>query len=200
MRRSLLSLIILSCLTSTLYAQNADSSALTPGPDEQSAIDQLRAIVESIKTCQLPSLPPLFDAEMEAEGFADVHEPPASVVWNVELHPSIRARYVGSIEFSEASYIQLPPNDSYCNKPKMNKSECRRNWAIGMGIYQRQVEHPLRFRYEFDVTTHGLEFLQSFTKTKQIDGEQWVDGTIKSDWCAFHAISTVPHSTTKEKP
>lgn len=165
---------------------------------ERHATEQLRAIAEAMKTCQLPLMPLLFDADMEAEGFADVHEPPANVIWNVEPNPSSRGRYVGSIEFSETSYIQVPADDSYCNKPKTNKSECKRHWAMGMESYKRQVEHPQRFRYEFDVTTDGLEFLRAFTKTKQVDGEQWLDGTIRSDWCAFHAISYTPPASVTE--
>lgn len=187
---------ILLWLTSAMFSQNTSSSDLAPGPDEQPAIDQLRAVVEAIKTCQMPKTPPAFDAEMQAEGFAFIQEPPTNIVWNVELHPSIRGRFIGSIEFSEASYIQLPPDDSYCNKAKMNKSACRQSWAVGMEGHKRQEEHPLRFRYEFDVSPHGLDFLSAFTKTKQEDGELWADGTINSDWCAFHAIGLVPSNPT----
>jgi hypothetical protein len=191
--RAILSLVILFWLIPAIYAQSADSSTLTPSQDEQYAIDRLRAIVEAIKSCQLPYFP--LDKQMEAEGFTDVYGPPTNVVWNVEFHPSIRARFLGSIEFSEPSYLKMPPDDSYCNKPKMNKSECRRMWVIGTEGYQRQVAHPQRFRYEFDVTSHDLEFLRALKKTKQIDDEQWVDGAIDSDACAFRAIKYTPANT-----
>ena len=68
------------------------------------------------------------------------------------------------IEFSEPSYYKLPADDAYCNKPKMNKSECRRMWVVGTQLYRRQLDHPLQFRYEFDVTSQGLEFLRAFKK------------------------------------
>lgn len=166
----------------------AEQSAVKQDAGEQHSIEQLRAIVEAIKSCQ-----PLEELSSDIvdplkEGFADVYGPPLNVVWNVELHPSIRARYLGSIEFSEPSYFKLPPDDDYCNKPKINKSECRSRWVIGTQIYKRQLDHPLQFRYEFDVTSHGLEFLRAFKKTNQTDNEPWVAGSIDSDGCASKAI------------
>ena len=73
----------------------------------------------------------------------------------------------------------------------MDKSECRRRWVIGTRIYQQQLDHPLQFRYEFDVTPQGLEFLRAFKKTKQTDGEPWVAGAMDSDGCAAKAIKFV---------
>ncbi len=156
---------------------------------EQRATEELRAVAESIKSCPVLGSPP------DAEGFADVYGPPLNVLWNVEPRPSTRGRYTGVIEFGEPSYYKLPPDDSYCNKPKMDKSECRRRWVIGTRIYQQQLDHPLQFRYEFDVTPQGLEFLRAFKKTKQTDGEPWVAGAMDSDGCAAKAIKFVLSSS-----
>jgi hypothetical protein len=179
------------CLSTLAYAQGVDQSALNPNVGEQRGIDQLRAIVEAIESCRPLELPA--DAvDPLGEGFSDVYGPPMNVIWNVELHPSIRARYRGSIEFSEPSYFKLPPGDSYCNKPKMNKNECRRRWILGTQLSEQRANHPLRFRYEFDVTDHGLEFVQVFKKTNQADDEPWVDGGIDSEGCAYRAIKANP--------
>jgi hypothetical protein len=133
------------------------------------------------------------------EGFSDVNGPPVNVIWNVELHPSIRARYRGSIEFSEPSYFKLPPDDSYCNRPKINKNECRRRWMLGTQLSEQQASHPLRFRYEFDVTDHGIEFVQAFKKTRQVEDEPWVDGGIDSDGCAYRAIKANPAKSNENQ-
>jgi len=184
-------LALLTINITALGSAQTQQSSISLDDGEQRAIDQLRAVVESIKSCPPLELPPDVIDPLASEGFVDTHGPPQNVVWDVELHPSIRARYVGSVEFSEPSYFKLPPDDSYCNKPKINKSECRRRWVIGMQLYKQQADHPLRFRYQFDVTSHGLEFLRAFKKTKQTDDEQWADGTLDSDACASKAIKSV---------
>ncbi len=162
---------------------------------EQHATEELRAIAAAVKSCPSSVPPEAVNPVYAQEGFEDVYGPPLNVVWNVELHPSTRARYAGSIEFSEPSYYKLPADDAYCNKPKMNKSECRRMWVIGTQIYRRQLDHPLQFRYEFDVTSQGLEFLRAFKKTHQTDEEPWVAGGIDSDGCAFKAVKSVLDSS-----
>lgn len=164
----------------------ASPAGISSSSGEQHSIDQLRSVVEGIKTCQ-PLNMPLSD-DMEAEGFSAVQEPPVNVVWNVELHPSVRSQYEGSIEFSEPSYFKVPSDTSYCNKPRIDKNACKRMWSIGMDIYKRQIDHPQQFKYEFDVTDHGLEFTEAFTKTKQMDGEPWVAGGMDSNACAYLAI------------
>jgi hypothetical protein len=181
-------------LPNEVQGPSANESEMNAG--EQRSVNQLRAIAEAITSCSEPHVP--FDPDMQAEGFSDVYGPPQNVVWNVIAQPSIRARYEGYIEFGVPSYLQMPVDDSYCNKPRINKKECRERWEVGMTIYQHQADFPLRFTYEFDVTNHGLEFLRAFTKTQRADDEQWVDGTIKSDWCAFHAISSTPPATVTE--
>ena len=63
-------------------------------------------------------------------------------------------------------------------------------WIIGTQIYQKQVNHPEQFRYEFDISERGLEFLRAFTKTRQTDDEQWVAGGMNSDGCASRFIKS----------
>jgi len=166
---------------------SANESEMSAG--EQRSVNQLRAVAEAITNCSESNVPP--DADMQAEGFSDVYGPPQNVVWNVIVQPSIRTRYEGYIEFGVPSYSQMPVDDSYCNKPRINKKECRERWEIGMKIYQHQVDSPLRFRYEFDVTDHGIEFLKALKKTKQMANEPWVEDGLKADGCAYKGIQSV---------
>jgi TPR repeat protein len=62
---------------------------------------------------------------------------------------------------------------------------------IGMQMYQQQVDHPFQYKYEFDITPHGLEFLSASTKTKRTDNEQWLDAAIDADGCAYKGIKSV---------
>jgi hypothetical protein len=144
MTRVVALVLLTVCHALLVCAQSTEQSTLTPDQGEQHSIDKLRAIAEAIKNCPPLELSSGIDPSAE-KGFENVQGPPLNVVWNVELHPSIRARYEGSIEFIEPSYYKLPPDDNYCNKPKINKSDCRRRWMMGTQIYKRQMNHPLQF-------------------------------------------------------
>src|SRR6185437_2770571 len=156
---------------------------------EQHATEQLRAIAEGIKSCNY-DVPGLVDP-LATLGFKSVFGPPINVVWDVESQLSIRAPYKGFIEYSVPAYERLPPTDKYCNDAKVKKAECKRMWIIGTQIYEKQVNHPEQFRYEFDISDHGLEFLRAFKKTQQTDDEQWVAGGIESDGCALRSIRSI---------
>jgi hypothetical protein len=158
---------------------------------ERRATNQLRAIAEAIKSCQPPGMPDGFFDSLASEGFKDVYGPPVNVVWNVEPHTSIRSHYIGSIDFGEPSYTQMPLTDDYCRKPKINKSLCRDRWAVGMRVYRRQVTQPIQFKYEFEVTDNGVELLRVFKKDNQTDNDPWVAGDVNSDVCASKAIRSV---------
>jgi hypothetical protein len=157
---------------------------------EQHATEQLRSIAEAIKYCppfEMPHGIPDYD-EMVTEGFVDTNGPPQNVVWNVERQPSIRARYEGTIQFSEPSSLRPPLDTAYCNKHGIDKSKCRHIWSLGWQLYRRQADHPHEFRYEFDVTSQGLELSRVFKKTEQTDDEPWVSGGQDSNGCASKAI------------
>ena len=156
---------------------------------EQHAIEQLRAIAQGIKACnyQTPDIPGLPD-RMVREGFKDVFGPPTSVIWDIESKQSIRSPYIGYVEYSVPAYMKLPPTDDYCNAKDIKKSECKRMWVIGTQAYEKQVNHPQQFRYEFDVSDHGVEFLRAFKKTQQRDDEQWIAGGMDTEGCAFRSI------------
>jgi len=168
-----------------LVATNAVSSGQM-NVDEQHAVEQLRAIAEGIRTCNY-DVPGLVDP-LAKFGFRSVLGLPINVVWDVVSQPSIRAPYKGFVEYSVPAYEQLPPTDRCCNDPKVKKAECKRMWVIGTQIYQKQADHPQQFRYEFDISDRGLEFLRAFKKTQQTDDEQWTASGIESDGCAQRSI------------
>jgi hypothetical protein len=70
-------------------------------------------------------------------------------------------------------------------------------------MYQQQADHPRQFRYEFDVTDHGLELLRVFEKNNRTDDDPWVAGNINSDACASKAIQSVlnnPNNAAQTSP
>lgn len=172
-------------------AENAASSGQMDA-EEKRAIEQLRAIAEGIKSCNY-DVPGLIDP-LAKFGFKFVFGPPENVTWDAIAQPSIRAPYKGFVEYSIPAYQQLPPTDNYCNDPKVKKAECKRMWVIGTQIYREQSIHPRQYRYEFDVSDRGLEFLRAFKKEQQSNGEQWVAGGIESDGCAQRSIRTTLNS------
>jgi hypothetical protein len=155
---------------------------------EQHATEQLRAIAEGIKNCppEKYKLPP--ELTLASDGFIETEGPLINVVWNVEPSSSVRARYLGSIEYV-FPFSEMPPSD-LCNKRGVDKRKCRIAWEVFNENYKRQDAHPRQFRYEFDVTPHGLEFLRAFTKVKQTDDEPWVAGGVNSEVCANTAIKS----------
>jgi len=158
------------------------------GAGEQHAAEQLRAIAEGIKNCspEKYKLPP--ELTLASDGFIETEGPPINVVWNVELSSSARTRYLGSIEYV-FPFSEMPPSD-LCNKRGVDKRKCRIAWEVFNENYKRQDTHPRQFRYEFDVTRDGLEFLRAFTKVRQTDDEPWVAGGINSEVCANTAIKS----------
>ena len=103
-------------------------SQTSPDAGEQRSTDQLRAIVESIKKCQIPPVPPGVDTQ----GFTSVSGPIQNVVWNVELHPSARGRYLASVEYAEPTALKPPPEDEVCTKKAGHVSYCQHVWDISM--------------------------------------------------------------------
>jgi hypothetical protein len=167
---------------------------------EQHAAEQLLAIAEGIKNCpperyKLPS-----ELTLASDGFIETEGPPINVVWNVELSSSVRARYLGSIEYV-FPFSEMPPlESSLCNKRGVDKRKCGIAWEAFMEHYKRQDAHPRQFRYEFDVTPHGLDFLRAFTKVKQTDDEPWVAGGVNSEVCANTAIRSTLNNPNNAAP
>lgn len=158
---------------------------------EQHAIEQLRAIAEAIKTCppDVYKLPP--SVTYAGWDFLVTDGPPLNVVWDVKPVSSARARYLGTIEYT-FPFSEMPPAD-LCKRLRISKSHCEFAYESFENDYQREDAYPWQYRFEFDVTPHGLEFLRAFTKTKQTEGESWVPGG--PGVCGKRAIGSVLGST-----
>ena len=194
-------LILSMILTATAQTSDqAEQPTVKLDAGEQHALEQLRAIAEGIKNCPPEKYKLSSELTFASAGLIETEGPPINVVWNVEPSSSARARYLGSIEYVFPFYL-MPQQDenAHCKKAK-NKRECGITWEVFWENYQREDANPWQFRYEFDVTPHGLEFLRAFTKEKQTDNEPWVAGGVNSEVCANMAIKSAlnnPNNATQ---
>lgn len=182
----------LTSFESVTKNQESDTEQAGSQPDvgEQKGMEQLRAIAEAIKKCPLYQgiIPALYGSE-----FRD--GPPSNVVWNVEASSSVRARYLGTIEYDVPFWLSPgePPTDNSCAKQGMEKGACVEGWQGIARLYLQARANPRRYRYEFDVTPSGLDYLRGFDKLKQMEDEPWASSE-SLEKCANWAINSVTSS------
>jgi hypothetical protein len=174
----------------TAIAQSSSQA----GADEQHAREQLRAITDSIKTCppKMYQLPP--EATLASQGFLVTDGPPSNVMWKVEPNPSGRTPLLGSVEYV-FPFSEMPPAN-LCDKVK-HKRDCELAAHQFFEHYKQEDANPRQYRFEFDIATDGLEFVGSFSKTKQTDDEPWLPGG--TDFCGRRAIHLVLGDTGASK-
>jgi hypothetical protein len=182
-------------------SERAKSQSSTPSeisqvvvPAEQPAVRQLRYIADALKHCP-PDKYKLIEGGIMASQGEIVHKgPPESVDWRVEYPFELN---LAMIEYDFPNGVEQPTLSTLCNQPGMTKKECGKLWQTTLDEYKRTMDeykrtstHPLRFKYEFSVTPHGLEYRRGFSKTDQTAYEEWK--TLETpDWCARWAISSV---------
>src|SRR5271157_5365020 len=137
-----------------LWASCSQSQQNNSEIDEQTKtrVKQLRAISNAIKACPREESPDTGNGK-------HIYGPPSNVTWDVKPNPSIRAPYLGYIEFS------VPRNFSASKKYCAQHAE-----ACALLLFQSSV--PLRF--EFDLGPDGLELMKILAKNKDEDKE-WSD-------------------------
>jgi hypothetical protein len=164
---------------------------------EQHAAEQLRAITEAIKSCphDVYRMPASIEAMEASDGMIETFGPPTNVIWNVEPNPSGRTHFLGLVEYVFPR-SEMPPVD-FCKRWRMKKKYCSEELHLLLEDYDRQEAHPWQFRYEFDITSHGPEFVRSFGKTKQRENEPWLPGG--AEVCGKRAISLVLSDTGTNK-
>lgn len=174
--------ILLFLATRMVIAQSSSQA----DADDQHAREQLRAITEAIKSCppKLYQLPP--EATLASQGFIVTDGPPANVMWKLEPNPSGRTRLLGSVEYV-FPFSEMPPAN-LCEKAK-HKRDCELVAHQLLERYKQEDANPWQYRFEFDASAHGLEFVGSFSKTKQTDNEPWLPGG--TDFCGRRAIHLV---------
>lgn len=136
-------------------------------------VKQLRAISDAIKAC------PSKEATLDT-GTKFIYGPPSNVTWDVKANPSIRAPYLGYIEFSVPR--EFSASKKYCAQ---HSELC----AQMLGLSSVQI------RFEFDVGPDGLELMKLLSKRNE--DKDWSDikpnAAVLSDTCwlkAAHAGET----------
>jgi hypothetical protein len=188
-RCSVTALFSLALFTLTISAIPQDAgggqaNALNTG--ERHSMDQLRAIAEAIKKCppEVYKIPDMPNAMFKVES-----GPPQNVVWDVTPNPNpIRARFLGYVEYL-FPVAEMPILDA-CNHMKKKKECIEDYYQVTLPDYNRQEAHPFQYRYEFEVTSSGLEFLRGQSKVKQVENEPWAPAE-GVDACTRRAISSV---------
>ncbi len=176
MRRRVAVCILLGII---LWVGRIQSQQNNPGMDERTKarVKQLRAISDAIKAC------PSKEETLDTGNAKFIYGPPSNVTWDVKANPSIRAPYLGYIEFSVSR--DFSASKKYCAQ---HSELCARM------LLQSSV--PLRF--EFDLGPDGLELMKILAKNKDKDEDKdWNDikpnAAVLSDTCwlkAAHAGET----------
>jgi hypothetical protein len=138
--------------------------------DEQTKaqVKQLRAISNAIKACPSKESPDTGNGKF-------IYGPPSNVTWDVKPNPSVRAPYLGYIEFS------VPQDFS------ASKKYCAQHAVVCL----QMIGLPsVSLRFEFDLGPDGLELMKLLTKNKAEDKE-WSDikpnAGVLSDTCWLKA-------------
>jgi hypothetical protein len=136
--------------------------------DSEPAVETLRTIAQRIGEC-----PKVLDFESqwgrkkdEIEQF--YQEPPVNLVWDVVAGSSVRARYMGYVEFTVTEDDWVP------------ESAERRFWKITLAdplklAVHNQIVGPWHYRYEYDLGPDGLQLTRAL-KRNRTTGE-WVEAT-----------------------
>lgn len=161
----------------------APQTHVTITEDSKPAVEALRTIAQRIGEC-----PKALDFEDhwgtkkdEIEQY--YQEPPENVVWDVVAANSVRAPYLGYIEFTinEDHWV-----------PDSAKRKFWKSYAASM-TYLTLMQHdfPQHYRYEYDLGPSGLQLITVLRKTKETGG--WV--AAGRNFTASHCWDTAARNT-----
>ncbi|HEY6766935.1 MAG TPA: hypothetical protein VI386_19420 [Candidatus Sulfotelmatobacter sp.] len=115
-------------------------------------VEHLRSIANAIKACPRVT-------EWKDTGIGTIYDgPPSNVVWDVKPSDSIRAPYLGYVEFF------LPREFS------ATKEECERSHSCRDMI---ETTKPFRYRFEFDLGPEVLDLTKLLVKLAS--DKEWSD-------------------------
>lgn len=146
----MVSALFFGMISSSVQAQNSDEKM-----DEktQNEVRHLRAIARTIKEC--PRV-----ADFKDTGGGTIYNgPPSNVVWDVKPSGSVRAPYLGFVEFF------LPREFS------ASERVCAKNPRYCAEI--TNATKPYRYRFEFDLGPDGLESTRLLVKSES--DKEWTD-------------------------
>lgn len=138
---------------------NAGNTKLEVDERSQAALNQLHLIAQRIKNCPR-------SAEWLDTGAGTIYDgPPSNVVWDVEPSTSVRAAYLGYIEFSLPREFLAP--DRKCDKEP------------GYCAEMMTATKPFEYRYEFDLGPEGLSLTRILVKSEAAGYKDW--GNARTD-------------------
>jgi len=151
---------------------------------EQRAIEQLRAIAQSVRKC--PG-----SHTTSAWGSVTVTAP-MNVTWDIEQRQSLRSPKIGFIEFTTKKDCTANLNLETC---KRKDWDCEGRNQAALMIFNKDMEScsklkPNQYRYEFDLGRDGLEFVQALSKPEAADRAQWTATSLEHG-CVEDAILSI---------
>ena len=143
-------------LGTVLGAAHIQAQQDNPQADEQikAQIGQMRSISRAIKAC-----PKVAEYPDKGNGTFNLG-PPANVTWDVKPNSSVRAPYLGYIEFFLPR--EFSASEKYCAK---NKELCARLMSV----------NSFRYRFELDLGPDGLELTKILVKSDSERDKEWRD-------------------------
>lgn len=139
-----------------LWAARIQSQQATTEMDEHTKeqVKQLRAISDVIKACPKVAL-------FADKGTGTLNDgPPFNVTWDVKPNSSIRAPYLGYIEFVLPR--QFSASEAYC---ATHRKSCDDLMSL----------NSFRYRFEFDLGSDRLELTKMLVKSDYEKDKEWHD-------------------------
>jgi hypothetical protein len=151
------------------FAEENDSSSSSgtetakesgsPWGASQPAVEALRAVAQDVKRCpqNYLILTELRPQKGSGEPPKLLSGPAQNVTWDVTRSDSVRAPYLGFLEFTMAWELWIPPGF---------ETDIRKNpgFAIWSNFDRDEGYKPDEYRYEFDVGPDGLELSRALTR------------------------------------
>ena len=129
------------------------------------ATERLRELTKRIRLCR-------DSEEHNADGSGYHVETPQNVIWKIEAADYSQSQQIGVVEFVQHQiYVPRPleqckKRDSNCQTRNLNAKQFN---AIMFG-----VDMPDQFRFEFELSSNGIDLARSLAKHQTEDKRHWV--------------------------
>ncbi len=158
--------------------------------DSKPAVETLRTIAQRIGKC-----PNVLDFENQWGRKKDEIEqyyqgPPENIVWDVVAGDSVRAPYLGYVEFTINENQSVP--DSAMQKFQQKFGQRGHTSLTSDAFFKILVRFPLHLRYEYDLGPSGLQLTRVLQRNKNTR-DSWQDANIRS--AASHCWDTAARNT-----
>src|SRR5271157_212165 len=162
--------------------------------DSKAAVERLRTIAQRIGEC-----PKVLDFENQWGRKKDEIEqyyqgPPENIVWDVVAGDSVRAPYLGYVEFTINENQSVP--DSAMQKFQQKFGQRGHTSLTFDAFFKILVTFPLHLRYEYDLGPSGLQLTRVLHRNKNTR-DSWQDANIRS--ASSHCWDTAARNTQTTK-